>query len=74
MIDVNQIRSIPKSKNDSFESSAIHLFKAHCQPSQRSFFFSFYDGGGGVEGYHKTPTDKILGVQALKMEARVTFI
>lgn len=65
-IDFKQIRSTPKSKNDSFESLAIQLFKAHCNQSQGSSFFSLRgDGGdGGVEAYYKTPTGKILGIQA----------
>lgn len=65
-IDFSQIRSTPKSKNDSFESLAIQLFKAHCKPSQDSSFFSLRgDGGdGGVEAYFKSPTGNILGVQA----------
>ena len=65
-IDFSQIRSTPKSKNDSFESLAIQLFKAHCKPSKDSSFFSLRgDGGdGGVEAYFKSPTGNILGVQA----------
>lgn len=65
-IDFNQIRSTPKSKNDSFESLAIQLFKVHCNQPQGSSFFSLRgDGGdGGVEAYYKTPTGKILGIQA----------
>lgn len=65
-IDFNQIRSTPKSKNDSFESLAIQLFQAHCKSPQGSSFFSLRgDGGdGGVEAYYKTPTGDILGIQA----------
>ena len=65
-IDFNQIRSTPKSKNDSFESLAIQLFRAHCKSPQGSSFFSLRgDGGdGGVEAYYKTPTGDILGIQA----------
>ncbi|MDF4968317.1 hypothetical protein P3573_07060 [Vibrio parahaemolyticus] len=65
-IDFTQIRPTPKSKNDSFESLAIQLFKAHCNPSIGSSFFSLRgDGGdGGVEAYYKTPTGEILGIQA----------
>lgn len=65
-IDFNQIRSTPKSKNDSFESLAIQLFKTHCNQPQGSSFFSLRgDGGdGGVEAYYKTPTGKTLGIQA----------
>lgn len=65
-IDFTQIRSTPKSKNDSFESLAIQLFKTHCNPPHDSSFFSLRgDGGdGGVEAYYKTPTGNILGIQA----------
>lgn len=65
-IDFNQIRATPKSKNDSFESLSIQLFKENCQPPQGADFFSLRgDGGdGGVEAYFKTPTGEILGVQA----------
>lgn len=65
-IDFNHIRSTPKSKNDSFESLAIQLFKASCKSPQGSSFFSLRgDGGdGGVEAYYKTPTGDILGIQA----------
>lgn len=65
-IDFNQIRATPRSKHDSFESLAIQLFKAHCQPPQGASFFSLRgDGGdGGVEAYYKTLSGEILGVQA----------
>jgi hypothetical protein len=65
-IDFNQIRSTPKSKNDSFESLSIQLFKTYCKPPPNSTFFSLRgDGGdGGIEAYYKTPTGDILGVQA----------
>ncbi|MEC6832008.1 hypothetical protein VXS06_09565 [Photobacterium toruni] len=65
-IDFSQIRSTPKSKNDSFESLAIQLFKTHSQPPEGSSFFSLRgDGGdGGVEAYYKTPAGDVLGIQA----------
>jgi hypothetical protein len=65
-IDFQRIRSTPKSRNDSFEALAVHLFKVSCPVPTNSIFYSLRgDGGdGGVEGYFVTPTDSKFGVQA----------
>lgn len=65
-IDFSRIRSSPKSRNDSFESLAVQLFRSSCAAPEHSTFISLRgDGGdGGVEAYFRTPTDDVLGVQA----------
>ena len=65
-VDFAHIRSTPKSKNESFESLSIQLFKSHCKAPKDSSFFSLRgDGGdGGVEAYYKLTTGEILGIQA----------
>jgi hypothetical protein len=65
-VDFSHIRSTPKSKNESFESLSIQLFKSHCKAPKDSSFFSLRgDGGdGGVEAYYKSTTGEILGIQA----------
>jgi len=65
-IDFSRIRSTPKSRNDSFEALAVHLFRSLCKAPEQSTFVSLRgDGGdGGVEAYFRTPTGAVLGVQA----------
>lgn len=65
-IDFARIRSAPKSRNDSFETLAIQLFRSTCRTPAGSTFVSLRgDGGdGGVEAYFRTPTGAVLGVQA----------
>lgn len=65
-IDLRNIRSSPKSKNDSFEALAVQLFRSSCSvPKDSTFYRLRGDGGdGGVEAYFITPDDTIVGVQA----------
>jgi hypothetical protein len=65
-IDLNQIRSAPKSKNDSFESLAVQLFIATRKPPKgASLVVHRGDGGdGGVEAFYRLPTGEVFGVQA----------
>ncbi len=65
-IDFTRIRSTPKSRNDSFESLAVHLFRSTCKAPTGSTFVSLKgDGGdGGVEAYFRTSNGNIIGVQA----------
>jgi hypothetical protein len=65
-IDFSRIRSTPKSRNDSFEALAVQLFRASCAfPTGATFYSLRGDGGdGGVEGYFRTPSGEVLGVQA----------
>ncbi len=66
-IDFKQIRSSPKSRNDSFEALAVQLFQNTCSflPSGSTFISLRGDGGdGGVEAYFRTPTAAVFGVQA----------
>ncbi|MFH7326119.1 ATP-binding protein [Desulfurivibrio sp. C05AmB] len=65
-IDFTRIRSTPKSRNDSFESLAVQLFRSTCKVPTGSTFVSLRgDGGdGGVEAYFRTPSGTVLGVQA----------
>lgn len=65
-IDFINIRSAPKSKNDSFEALAIQLFRFSCDAPTGSNFYSLRgDGGdGGVEAYFRAPSGAVLGIQA----------
>ena len=65
-IDFTNIRSAPKSKNDSFEALAVQLFRFSCDAPEGSSFYSLRgDGGdGGVEAYFRAPNGEVLGVQA----------
>jgi hypothetical protein len=65
-IDFTNIRSAPKSKNDSFEALAVQLFRFSCGAPEGSSFYSLRgDGGdGGVEAYFRTPNGSVLGIQA----------
>lgn len=65
-IDFTNIRSAPKSKNDSFEALAVQLFRFSCDAPEGSSFYSLRgDGGdGGVEAYFRTPNGAVLGIQA----------
>lgn len=65
-IDFTNIRSAPKSKNDSFEALAVQLFRFSCDAPEGSSFYSLRgDGGdGGVEAYFRAPNGAVLGIQA----------
>ena len=65
-INFEHIRATPKSKNDSFESMSIILFKSNCCVTEGSSFFSLRGAGGdgGVEAYYKSPQGNIFAVQA----------
>ncbi|EJN25895.1 hypothetical protein PMI36_01513 [Pseudomonas sp. GM79] len=65
-IDFTNIRSAPKSKNDSFEALAVQLFRFSCDAPEGSSFYSLRgDGGdGGVEAYFRAPNGSVLGIQA----------
>jgi hypothetical protein len=65
-IDFSQIRSAPKSRNDSFEALAVQLFrKSYNSPAGSTFVSLRGDGGdGGVEAYFRTPSGSVSGVQA----------
>ncbi|BCT33531.1 ATP-binding protein [Pseudomonas protegens] len=65
-IDFTNIRSAPKSKNDSFEALAVQLFRFSCGAPEGSSFYSLRgDGGdGGVEAYFRAPNGAVLGIQA----------
>jgi hypothetical protein len=65
-IDLNEIRSAPKSKNDSFESLVVQLFIAiRKPPNGSSLVVHRGDGGdGGVEAFYRLPSGAVLGVQA----------
>lgn len=65
-IDFTNIRSAPKSKNDSFEALSVQLFRFSCDaPEGLSFYSLRGDGGdGGVEAYFRAPNGNVLGVQA----------
>lgn len=65
-IDFKQIRSTPKSRNDSFEDLSVQLFRSACTAPKGSTFVSLRgDGGdGGVEAYFRSPDGSVLGIQA----------
>jgi hypothetical protein len=65
-IDFTNIRSAPKSKNDSFEALAVQLFRFSCDAPEGSSFYSLRgDGGdGGVEAYFRAANGSVLGIQA----------
>ncbi|MBC7204772.1 MAG: ATP-binding protein, partial [Pusillimonas sp.] len=65
-IDFSRIRSTPKSRNDSFETLAVQLFKGSFHSPAGSTFISLRgDGGdGGVEAYYRMPDGSVAGVQA----------
>ncbi|GLO20098.1 TPA: ATP-binding protein [Pseudomonas putida] len=65
-IDFTNIRSAPKSKNDSFEALSVQLFRFSCEAPEGSSFYSLRgDGGdGGVEAYFRAPNGNVFGVQA----------
>jgi len=67
-IDFTNIRSVPKSKNDSFEALAVQLFRFSCDAPEGSSFYSLRgdDGDGGVEAYFRAPNGAVLGNQALQ--------
>lgn len=65
-IDFTQIRSTPKSCNDSFEKLSVQLFSKSCAVPAGSIFIPLRgDGGdGGLEAYFRAPSDTVYGVQA----------
>jgi hypothetical protein len=65
-IDFSCIRATPKSRNDSFETLAVQLFRLSFLPPAGSTFVSLRgDGGdGGVEAYYRRPDGSVAGVQA----------
>lgn len=65
-IELEKIRSTPKSQSHSFEALSVQLFRGTCDVPEGSTFVSLRgDGGdGGVEAYFCTPEGNILGVQA----------
>lgn len=65
-IDFARIRSAPKSRNDSFEALAVHLFRQSYPAPKGSRFFALRGegGDGGVEAYFVAPNGEIAGVQA----------
>ncbi|WP_139657397.1 ATP-binding protein [Pseudomonas shirazica] len=65
-IDFTNIRSAPKSKNDSFEALSVQLFRFSCEVPEGSSFYSLRgDGGdGGVEAYFRAPDGNVFGIQA----------
>lgn len=60
-IDFNNIRSAPKSKNESFESLAVQLFRHNCDAPPGPDFYSLRGGGGdgGVEAYFQAPSGSV---------------
>jgi hypothetical protein len=60
------MRSAPKSRNDSFESLAVQLFRSTCKAPTGSTFVSLRGegGDGGVEAYFRTSSGTVFGVQA----------
>ena len=62
-IDFTNIRSAPKSKNDSFEALSVQLFRFSCDAPEGSSFYSLRgDGGdGGVEAYFRAPNGNVIG-------------
>jgi hypothetical protein len=65
-MDFSRLRAAPKSKTDSFETVAVHLFLHLFRAPLGSTFHPLRgDGGdGGVEAYFVFPTGEVAGVQA----------
>jgi len=65
-VDFKQIRSTPKSKNDSFETLSVQLFQRSCDVHNQATFISLRgDGGdGGVEAFFRNHNNNIIGIQA----------